>query len=327
MRSTHRVMTKIISPLVVAGLLLAGCSQKPPAATNPPSTTPDPNAVATINGAVVSRQMLEERLKRGGRGTTLQTALEELIGREATYQKAMAAGLDHQPDVQARIKNLIVAQFREQQARLTNSPAVAEAELEAAYRAQAQRFQVRAAARGAVIFVSAPRTATPEKRAETLRRAEAVLAEARAAADDRAFAQVVARHSDDQATRYRGGDTDWFEREGTAYEPALSEALSRLATPGEFAPVIETPRGFYIAKLIAKRDAAAKPLSEVKESLRYELSRQKAQQAEREFHEAMKTGLDIQVHQAALDSISIPGSPNSPSEPPSMPGATTAQLR
>lgn len=307
----------------VTSLLLAGCGKTPPVTTAPPPPQ-NSNAVATVNGATISRQALEEKLKRGGRGATPQSALEDLIRTEAIYQKALAAGFDGHPEVQARIRNLIVAQFRERQVRPTNTPSVTDGEIQAAYEAQKERFQTPVATRGAVIFIEAPRTATPEKRTELRQRAEAVLAEARSAADERTFGQVVAQYSEDRPTRYRGGDTGWIGRDGTDNDPALTEALLKLANPGEFAPLVETPRGFYIAKLIGKREPGNKPVDEVKEAIRYQLSRQKAEQAERDFYAAMQSGLDIQINRTVLDSISLPAPVG---EPPALPGATTAQLQ
>jgi peptidyl-prolyl cis-trans isomerase D len=163
---------------------------------------------------------------------------------------------------------------------------------------------------------------TVEKQAELRRRAETVLGEARATADEAAFARIVARHSEDQATRYRGGDLGWLVQGSASADPAVVEALFALQQPGQFAPLVQGARGFYVAKLLEKREAGRKPLAEVKEAIRYQLSRQKAEQAERDFFAAMKQGLDIHINHALLESISLPAEKNAP---PRMPGAATTQ--
>lgn len=249
-------------------------------------------------------------------------ALERLVRQEAIYAKAKASGFDQSPEIQARIKNLIVAQFTEK--RFTNTtPVVTEQELLTAYEASGSKFSQSEAVRGAVIFIEAPRKAAPEQRTELRQHAEAVAAEARAATNDQAFAQVAARRSEDRVTRYRGGDTGWLGTDGSGYEPMLAEALFKLSRPGEFAPLIETARGFYVAKLIQKREATRKPMGEVREALRYQLVRQKAEQADRAFHASMKSGLDIQINRTLLDSISLTAPQ---SEPPAAPATTTAGL-
>lgn len=308
-------------------LLLASCSRTPSVTDTPSGSSADShsdsNVVATVNGAVILRQTLEARLKRSGRVENPAQALEELIRTEAIYQKALAARFDQQPEIQARIRSLIVGHYRERQASLTNYPPVGEEELQAAFAAQREQFRVPAKARGAAIFIEGPRSLTPEKRAERRRQAEEVLAEARAAEDDHAFAGIAARHSEDRATRYRGGDTGWIGAGTTEGDPALAEALLKLAAPGEFAPLVETARGFYIARLIEKREAQVQPLDQVREALRYQLSRRRVQEAERDFYETVKDGLDIRINRAVLGAVA----PRVTDEDVPPAGPTTAQVQ
>jgi parvulin-like peptidyl-prolyl isomerase len=320
----------LIILMVVAGGALSCHRSIKKETSAPPSMSSA--AIATVAGEEISEEMLVSELRRrfgagSADGVTAEQkleALERLIQQEAIYAQARASGFDQSPDVQARIKNLVVAQFRERHARSNQSPSVTEAEIQSVYETQKERFQVPEAVRGAVIFVEAPRTATPEKRAELRQRAEAVWAEARAAADDRAFAQVVARHSEDRSTRYRGGDIGWVARDGANCDAVLADALLKLAKPGDFAPLVETARGFYVAKLIEKHKAGRKPVGEVRDALIFQISRQKAEQAERDFHSAMRKGLDVQINRAALNSISRPAPPN---EPPALPATSTARLQ
>ena len=58
-------------------------------------------------------------------------------------------------------------------------------------------------------------------------------------------------------------------------------------------------------------------------TIRFELSRKRAEQAERDFYAAMKRGLDIQINRAAVESLSLPAEKNP--APPKMPGATAQQ--
>jgi parvulin-like peptidyl-prolyl isomerase len=103
----------------------------------------------------------------------------------------------------------------------------------------------------------------------------------------------------------------------------LIEALIALQTPGEFAQVIETGQGFFVARLIEKRERGLKPLAEVKELIRYQLAREKAVQAEQEFYSAMKAGLEIRTNLALVDTVSLPV-PMARAAMPSVPGG---QLR
>ena len=145
-----------------------------------------------------------------------------------------------------------------------------------------------------------------------------ILAEARAG-DGLAFARLCIRHSDDQVTRYKGGDLGWFSRGASGVEPALVEALEKAANVGDFAPIIETSRGYLITRLMEKREATRKPLAEVKELLRHQMARDKAALAERDFYAAVKRGLDIRIDQARVEQLSLPTQKN---QPPRLPGVT-----
>ncbi len=282
-------------------------------------------AVATIGGQEIAEETLRSELRRRFGATPAEAVtleqkletLERLVRQEAIFAQAKASGFDQSPEMQSRIKNVIIAQFREQ--RFTNAtPVVSEQEIQTAYESSGDRFVQPASMRGAMLFIAQPANASAEKKAEARRRAESILAEARAG-DAQAFAQLCVRHSDYQVTRYKGGDLGWFSRGAATVEPALVDALEKVAKAGDFAPVIETSRGYFIARLVEKRDAARKPLAEVKELLRHQIARDKAALAERDFHAAMKHGLDIRIDQARVEQLSIP---TQKSQPPRLPGVT-----
>jgi PPIC-type PPIASE domain len=288
------------------------------------------NAVAVVAGKEITPQMLQDELERHFRHGNSEltspeklTALEALIQTEALCTKAKAAGFDRTPQMEARIRNLIAAQFKEAHFPAPNT-AVTDQEIEQYYLANKTAYATAPAVHAAVILLEAPANATPEKRREFRARAESVLAEAKAAGRAQEFADVVRRHSEDQASRYRAGDIGWLTSGTTGADLKLVEALTALGKPGEFTSLVSTPRGLFIAKLLEKKDAGFKPLAEIKETLRYQLARLKAQQAEANLQAAIKDGLEIQVNQALLESIALPAEKN---EPPKMPGNQTAQLR
>lgn len=282
-------------------------------------------AVASVGGQEISEETLRHEIRRRFGATPAQAVtleqklemLERLVRQEAIFAQAKASGFDQSPNIQARIKNLIIAEFREQH--FTNAtPVVSEQEIEAAYQASGDRFVQPASVRGAMLFLAQPANPSAEKKAEARHRAESILAEARAG-DAQAFAQLCVRHSDDQVTRYKGGDLGWFSRGGAGVEAALVEALDKIERPGDFAPLVETSRGYFIARLAEKREPTRKPLAEVKELLRHQIARDKAARAERDFHAAMKNGIDIRIDQARVEQLSLPTQKN---QPPRLPGVT-----
>ena len=300
----------------------SGCDREKTA-----KTAPDRNVVATVAGAEISAGALQRELAlRAKSGVQTAPTLEQKLGvldslvrEEALFAKAKAARFEESPEMRAEIRRLIVSRFQEKNPAPNVTPPGAK-EVEAFYKANAAKYAQPPSVRGAMIFIQCPATATAEKRAETRARAEAVMAEAR---DAEAFPQVVARNSSDQATRYRGGELPWISRGSAEVDAAVAEALFAIEKPGGFAPLVETPRGFYIAKLLEQRAAGTRTLAQVGDGIRYELSRRRAEQAEHDFFAAMKRGLDIQIHRDAVEALTLPAQKEP--APPRMPGAIGAR--
>lgn len=132
---------------------------------------------------------------------------------------------------------------------------------------------------------------------------------------------MAVKYSDDQATRYRGGETGSLTtKEGNnGWDKEVIEALSALKTPGEVSPVIATPTGFYIVKLMEKKEGAIRPLNEVKDIIRYQILTDKKNRAEQEFYEKLKAKVNVSVNSELLKTMEAPDA-GVRLEPPALPG-------
>lgn len=286
------------------------------------------NVVARVQGNVISeesyRQKLRERFERGGSQPSVTdkgAVLREMIRHESVYAQAKLAKFDEQPEIAALVKNLIVSRFIDQNLAKAE-PAISRADVQNYYRTNSDEFITPAAVRAAIIFFGASSKMTPEKRAELKQHARMILTEAHQAKSEADFIHLVQRHSEDQATRYRGGDLNWLTREecDVALGAKISATLFAMSEPNSFAPLVETSEGFYILKLRERREAQPRPLAEVEEVIHYRLLRAHQFRRDEEFFARMKHGLEIQINQALLESISIPVPEQ---KPPALPG--TAQ--
>jgi len=286
------------------------------------------NLVAQVGGQPISRAALEQVLAHRGSGADKEKALDELVTAEAIYAKAKAAGFDTNAAVQAGLKRLIAAQYvAAQLPEASSSPRVSDQEITQHYQAHAAEFTVGEKARAAIILLKVPAKATPEKQAEHLARAESVLAEARQLpATVAGFGELAMKYSEDGATRYQGGDIGWLVKNTADFRlgPAVAEAILALNQPGELTPVVRSREGLVVARLMEKKPAARRPLSELKEALAYRLSRAKAAQREADFHAAVKAGLQIQINRPLLESLARPGVEP---KPPGVPGGPAQTAR
>lgn len=293
------------------------------------------NEVAIVGTRVITSEAFQNELSRRAHLSPdryaspgeKQALLEEMIRFEALYQKALAAGYNQDPEIAASLKRMIAAKYQaDQLARLTR-PEVTSKDIADYYRNNAERFGTPEQVRVALIELKVPRTATPEKRAEAAKQAESILAEARASAvPDSTFGLLAQNHSEDQASRYRGGDIGWLTAGDTnaPWDPAVLEAAFKLAEPGDLAPVVSTPEAFYLVKLVERQPAHLRPFEKVKDGIAYLVARQKQQQQLDEFYTVLKQGLKIQTNQTLLESIRVPVTQ---SQPPGVPGTRRAEAR
>ncbi len=96
------------------------------------------------------------------------------------------------------------------------------------------------------ILVVVPEQASAEKIQASRLRAEQVLSQLQGGAE---FAQVAAGSSDAKDA-LTGGDLGW--RAGDRIPPLFLESLQKLK-PGEITPILRSPSGFHIVKLLEKR--------------------------------------------------------------------------
>lgn len=256
-----------------------------------------------------------------------QALLEEMIRPEVLYQTALAAGYDKDPQIVANLKRMITAKYQEDQLAKLGQPKVNPEEIADYYQRNPQRFGTPAKVRVALIELRAARKATAEKRAEIARKAEAVMAAAKASpAANGTFRLLAQNYSEDQASRYQGGDIGWLTvgETNASWDPAVLAAISRLSQPGDLGPVIETPTAFYVIKLVERRPASLRPLAEVKDGIAYLVARQKAQQQEQALYDTLKQGLKIRTNYTLLESIRPPANER---RPPGGPGTFSADAR
>jgi peptidyl-prolyl cis-trans isomerase D len=108
------------------------------------------------------------------------------------------------------------------------------------------------------------------------KQAEEVLAKARGGAD---FAELAKQYSEDDASKVKGGDLDYFGKGQMV--PEFDKAAFSM-TPGQISDLVKTQYGFHIIKMIDKKAATTKPLAEVRAQIEDQLKWDRAQaQAQR----------------------------------------------
>lgn len=252
-----------------------------------------------------------------------EALFEDMVKSELLYAAALREGYGQRPDILAAVRQLLGSRYREEMlGRELAGLTVSEEEIRTYYAAHAGEFGTPPGVRAAVIRITVPDKAGGEKRAQLYRRAEEARAEAlRPGSGDPSFGPVAVKYSDDQPTRYRGGDLGLLRKNDTPsrLEREVAEVIFSLAAPGEISNIITAPGGYYLVRLMEKLPARSGTLDEVRELVRSRLHGEKQVAAERAFYEKLGSSLNMKTDKALLHSIVAPQSPDRTGPPP-LPG-------
>ncbi len=285
-----------------------------PARTAPPA--PDASAVlATVDDQTITVDDLRREIARRertypgryGRPGESEALLNELVRLEILAARGRATGLDRDPEFQRTIRRAMARTYEEGvlEPKLREL-AVTDQEVEAYYADHAAEFTLPRMVRAALIQIKTSPKDSADKLAEQRRRAESALQEAKILPPGTpTFGATAVKYSEDQASRYRGGETGWLT-EGAKKPPwdqAVIEAVFSLPKPGDLSPVIATPGGFYLAKLIERRESGVRPLTEVRELIRRKLFAGKKDAITRDFYREEGGKVKVEVNRDLLKAL------------------------
>ncbi|MDO9354565.1 MAG: peptidylprolyl isomerase, partial [Solirubrobacteraceae bacterium] len=156
---------------------------------------------------------------------------------------------------------------------LKKSVSVSDEELRKYYDENAKRYTSTEERRASHILVKVEDGASSADREKAKAKAEALLAEVKK--NPASFAEVARKNSDDPGSAEKGGDLDFFGRDGLAAKP-LEEAAFKLKVD-EISELVPSDFGYHIVKLTAQRGGEKKPFEAVKAQLESEVRTQLAQ--------------------------------------------------
>lgn len=179
--------------------------------------------------------------------------LEQLRDR---VEKQGVAFRDYREDVRLQ---MLVSKLRERE--VDSKIQVSEAEVDGFLAEQRGEPAGSQEWRLAQLLIRLPEGASPARVAELRAKAESLLNQIKSGAD---FAKIAAEHSDG-AEALQGGDMGWRFQE--RWPQLFMQAVATLK-PGEVSNVIQSPNGFHVIKLVAKRAAteAAAAMPQVRQT-------------------------------------------------------------
>lgn len=314
-RPPRRLAKRHAAALAAAvAAFLVGCRREQGPAANVPGEV----VVAEVGGQAITAADLEAEASRRAaarRPASDKTELlQELIRHEALLLRAREAGVDRDPETVREIEDLIVRRLvaRDLQP-LREAVSVDDDAVRAEYDAHPDRHARPAMARFAVLFRAADAKATAGRRAEARGRLE----EARrglasgslpgAPGSARGFGRMAAELSEDQVSRYRGGDLGWVvEGQNPARIPAAVMQAGWTLEDGAFSEVLEGPDGCYLLLRTDSRPATRIPFETVAAGLRQTLLAERRRTLEETFRADVSRRFPAQIHTGALAAVQLP---------------------
>jgi len=283
--------------------LMAGCGKK----------TPD-NILARVGGENITVEDFQNELQHRTANRlpipAREQLLEDMIARAALVQRAKNSGLDQAADVRRTLEDVLIAKVQERElepklAAVTVSPA----EVSAAYDREVARFTQPAKVHLAIIYLAADAKTDTNRLAEISARAMEARQQALALpATEKSFGKVAADFSEDQSSRYRGGEAGWFTAGFLADRWPQEVLAAGLALPsiGDVSAVIRSADGFYLVKKMDARAATLAPLAQVRGGLERQLLIAKRESVAREFKAALRAAATVQTNVLLLGTVKYP---------------------
>jgi peptidyl-prolyl cis-trans isomerase C len=250
------------------------------------------------------------------------TLLKEMVDFEALLQRARKSGLTDDLEVQREINSLLVAKLKERElAPRIEAVSVTTNEITAEYARNAAKYVRPAKERLAILFLEGERHMSEGKRTELSTRLE----EARrklveksgspAGSQAMGFGALALDYSDDQSSRYRGGDIGWLESGNYSYRwPHQVLEAGYALSKGQVSGLIETDQGFYVVMKTDHRDSYRVPEAEVTASLGQTLRMQKQRELEAAYRQETASLAGVKINQRELATVEI-GKPAKSVEP------------
>lgn len=317
---------------LAAWLVVLGCNQSPGDASARQGVVlaeVGDHQITEDDFLAEARRRVEARRPAGDR----DALLNEMIQRECLLAKARQTGLDQDPGVRREYENLLIARLVDHEVTpLKEAVAITPEKIQAEYEANLGRYTRPAEVRLAMLYLEAGARASESRRGEIRARLEEAREQAPTLQSTNrsrgvvGFGRLAIEHSDDQVSRYRGGDIGWIAegQRPPRLPDAVIEAASSLET-GAVSPVLETPQGFYVVMKTDSRPQFTTPLESVQAALRQSLLARERRQVEETFRQEAAGAVSVQIHTQNLASVKLPetGSMIARSretQPPGLPG-------
>ena len=261
--------------------------------------------LAKIDDVTITLGEFQERINRQSpyiraRYTSLEQKkdfLDSLIRFEVLAKEALRRGFDKDPEVVRTMKQVMIQKLmRDELDTKITADTVSDAEMKAYYDANLADYVKPEEVRVSAIIV--------KNRAQ----AERVANEARGEAGktNKGFRDLVARYSQDEDSKLRGGDLRYLDATTKEVAAPVVKAAFALTNTGDVSGVVDAGNGtWYVLKQTGRRRAMTKSFDDAKPAIRSKLFRDKRLAAQKDFVDKLRAAARIEIDDANLAKVRI----------------------
>ena len=290
----------------------AGKAQQPAAAPQGKVET-DPirmQAAAKVGDSVITVGKLEDEINQQNPFVRMRySSLEQrkrflmsLIRFEVMAQEAKKRNLDRDPEVIREVKramiNRMMLKLRKELVKMKD---ITDKEIADFYQKNIARYRQPAQVRVSQIVT---KTEAEAKKVLT--------AAGKKPKNPKHFAQLVAVHSTDQATRNRRGDLDYFPKATDKHPKAVVEAAFGIKEMFTLAGPVKLDQGYAVLMLTGAREARNRPLELEKGNIRTKLYNMKQKTTLKEYIKNLHKTAKVKILDENLSKVKIKLRPTAP---------------
>lgn len=277
--------------------------------------------VAKIGALEITLKEFERRLKQQApyaraRYASLERKkefLDNLVRFEVLAAEAARKGYDRDAEVIQQMKQTMVRKLMTKEvSNLVKLSDISEDKMRAYYEEHADQYHKPEQVRASQLLV------TDAARAKKL---HAELSK-KIAADRRSyrktFAEYARKHSEDAASKPRGGDLRFFARttEGGDQPKEVSDAAFALAKVGDLSAPVKSAAGWHVLLLTGRKNRYDRTFDQVKRQIQNRLYRREKRERTDGFVADLKTAAKVVINEAELAKIEISADEGTPGGKP-----------
>jgi len=232
--------------------------------------------------------------------------LDGMIKTQLLVDEARRRHLDQDPEVRATIEQVLVQKLTRVVS--DESGEATDAELRRYYDDHRAEFGAPTRVHVAHVFLAAPEKDARRPRAAAEAATLLQRAKAREAKGEKQALQIIAsERSDDAATKAAGGDLGFRTKEelARAWGAEFADAVLALKTANEIGPVISTPKGLHLVKLLGRHDGYEISFEAAKSRIAGRLGSERRARTIDELVGGLKKKSKIEVNEQALAHVDL----------------------